>query len=208
MIICPELEKIFLLVPRTGSGSLYREVMTKYPKSFLLYRHMEADGVPMGYDRWEKIGFVRHPYSRLWSFYNFLRKFDYNPSTIAKENSHIARVRRSVERPFDDWILNNNECFSLSHDLQEGRYHYPVLTRRHPLPDTKLSQFVYLRPDLGTKIVKYENMKEFFTELGLSLDTVRNPSGEKPKIPEMTDEVKLHMNNFFKWDYSQNCQMV
>ncbi|MBL3684559.1 hypothetical protein F2981_16960 [Sinorhizobium meliloti] len=44
----------------------------KYPRSTLIYRHMEADGVPAGYDRWRKVGVVRHPVERLWSLYKFL----------------------------------------------------------------------------------------------------------------------------------------
>jgi hypothetical protein len=45
VILIPEIETIVLLVPRTGSGSLRKAIAAKYPKSVLLYRHMEADGV-------------------------------------------------------------------------------------------------------------------------------------------------------------------
>ena len=59
MILIPEKQVVLILVPRTGSGTLKRAVKARYPKSILLYRHMEADGGPAGYDRWQKIGIVR-----------------------------------------------------------------------------------------------------------------------------------------------------
>lgn len=51
MILIPELETVVILVPRTGSGSLRRAIAEAYPSSMLVYRHMEADGIPAGYDR-------------------------------------------------------------------------------------------------------------------------------------------------------------
>lgn len=51
MILIPEIQTVVILVPRTGSGSLRRAVAAKYPQSILLYRHMEADGVPAGHDK-------------------------------------------------------------------------------------------------------------------------------------------------------------
>ena len=49
MILIPEIEAVVILVPRTGSGSLYRAVLDRYPKALMPYRHMEADGVYMRY---------------------------------------------------------------------------------------------------------------------------------------------------------------
>ena len=61
MLLIPEIETVVVLVPRTGSGTLRRAIVQAYPKAMLIYRHMEADGVPAGYDRWSKVGVVRDP---------------------------------------------------------------------------------------------------------------------------------------------------
>jgi hypothetical protein len=43
MILIPEIETVLILVPRTGTGSLRRAVLQRYPRAMLIYRHMEAD---------------------------------------------------------------------------------------------------------------------------------------------------------------------
>lgn len=147
MIIIPEIETVVILVPRTGSGALRRAVAAKYPKSMLVYRHMEADGIPLGYDRWPRVGVVRNPLDRLWSLYKFLRNFGGN-----HDPAFILAMHASVARPFDDWLLNNEIVFTSPYDRAGlGRY-WPGYSVRHPIPENRKSQFVYLRPDLGTEI--------------------------------------------------------
>jgi hypothetical protein len=71
VIILPSIETVVVLVPRTGSGSLKRAILDRYQDAMPIYRHMEADGVPAGYDRWRRVGVCRHPVDRLWSLYKF-----------------------------------------------------------------------------------------------------------------------------------------
>lgn len=207
MIIVPEIQKVFILVPRTGTGSLYREIMRVYPRSFLLYRHMEADGVPHGYDRWERVGFVRHPVARLWSLYNYLGTYS-SIKSVAHDEAFSKRMRESVNRPFEDWLLNNEIAFSHPHDMVNGAYHYPALSRRHPLPDNRLSQFVYLRPDLGTTVHHYENLPHIMAELGLDSSARSNNSSKISGPPPLSIRGLDHITKFFKWDIAQKCAFV
>jgi len=73
MLLIPEIETVVILVPRAGSTSIKRAVLAKYPEAMMIYRHMEADGVPFGYDRWRKIGVVHNPIDRLCSLYKYLK---------------------------------------------------------------------------------------------------------------------------------------
>ena len=73
MIIIPEKELVLITPPRTGSTSLSDQIAQKYPMSFRPYRHMEADGVPFGYDRWRRVGVFREPVARLWSVYHYCK---------------------------------------------------------------------------------------------------------------------------------------
>jgi hypothetical protein len=207
MIIIPEIETVVILVPRTGSGSLYRAVLKKYKNSFLLYRHMEADGIPIGYDRWRKVGVVRHPLARLWSFYNYARGFDSTKMTH-HEDTHMKYVRESVAMTFDDWVLNNWKPFTLAHDLIEGKYYKAQLSRRHPLPENRISQFVYLRPDLGTEVFKFENLAVLFNELGINTDEHRNASSKPPGMPLVSQAVLDHICTFCSWEIEQKCLMI
>lgn len=56
MIIIPEINTVVILVPRTGTSTLRRAIAEIYPMSMMIYRHMEADGIPIGYDRWRRSG--------------------------------------------------------------------------------------------------------------------------------------------------------
>jgi hypothetical protein len=194
MILIPEIETVLILVPRTASGALRRAVAAKYPRSMQPYRHMEADGIPLGYDRWRRIGVVRHPVDRLWSLYKFLQKFDGE-----HEPAYIESMRRGVERPFDDWVMNNDIVFTQPYDSAGlGRY-WPHYTVRHPLPENRKSQFVYLRPDLGTEVVRYDDLVILTDQLGLSLGTF-NATVPEP-TPTLSDEATKYVCRVFAWDF-------
>lgn len=196
MIIIPELETVVILVPRTGTGTLRRAVADAYPKSFMIYRHMEADGVPMGYDRWQRLGVVRRPVDRLWSLYKFLRNFggDHDPA-------YIAKLRRSVDRPFSDWIVNNDIPFSTPYDSTgQGRY-WPQFTCRHPIPENRKSQAIYLRPDIGTVVFQYDQVERLYGWLGIPCEgRERRHETERSEPPELTPDARRYVQEWFAWD--------
>lgn len=206
MLIVPELQKVFILVPRTGSGTLYREMKRVYPKAMLLYRHMEADGCPRGYDRWERIGFVRHPLMRLWSLYHFMRVFV--GGAQVQHSADVLRILNQVDRPFDDWLLNNTEPWTIPYDLSGQNDFWPVLERTHPAPETRLSQWSYLRPDLGTKVLKFQNLQKHMAEWGLDPTALANATSKSRPPVTVNDDIVEHLNRFCKWDIEQNCELV
>lgn len=193
MIITPELETVVILVPRTGSGSLRRAIAEKYPQSMLLYRHMEADGVPAGYDRWARIGVVRDPLDRLWSLHKFLQSFsgDHDPA-------YLESMRRSAQVPFEEWVLTNQTVFTSPYDSAHAGRFFPRFTVRHPLPENRKSQFLYLRPDLGTKVYAY-GQGEIEDRLSIVLGHENSTGGTKP--PRVSPEVEAYMRKMFEWDY-------
>ncbi len=194
MLIIPEIETVVVLVPRTGSGTLRRAIVARYPKSMLIYRHMEACGVPAGYDRWPKVGVVRDPVERLWSLYKFTANFsgDHDPA-------FIESMRQSAARPFDDWLLHNQTVFTQPYDsANRGRY-WPQFTVRHPLPENRKSQFVYLRPDLGTQVFRYDEVGALAARLGVTLVDRQNataPSSPPPLSADGRDYIERAM----AWD--------
>ncbi len=194
MLLIPELEKILLLVPRTGTTALKNAILEAYPKSMLLYRHMEADGVPQGYDRWEKIGVVRHPIARLWSLYKYTKNFDhiYVPD-------YTESLRQSVVgMDFSTWILRNTFIFANAYGTVGLNHFHVQYTVRHPIPETMKSQFLYLRPDLGTRIYKFTDLAAL--ECDLNIRTVKCNHTEVEPMPRLTDEAYDHIQRFFNWD--------
>lgn len=198
MIVIPELETVVILVPRTGSGSLRRAIAKRWPRSMLIYRHMEADGVPLGYDRWTRVGVVRQPVDRLWSLYKFLRRFggDHDPA-------YIAAMRGQVDRPFADWLLNNEIPFTTPYDRAGlGRY-WPQFTVRHPLPENRKSQWLYLRPDLGTEVYRFDQLDELASRLDVSL-ALHNATTAEP-APPIGPEGWDYVRRSLWWDWEASC---
>lgn len=200
MIIVPELQTVVILTPRTGTGALRRAIVDAYPEAMLIYRHMEADGVPLGYDHWHRVGVVRHPVDRLWSLYKFLRTFGDTEHQRRHDPAYIQSLRRCAERPFSEWIVENQTVFTAPYDTAgKGRF-FPHYTVRHPLPENRKSQHVYLRPDLGTIVHQYSAIGELFAELGVDPIQYNQTSDEAP--PPLSAEAEDHMSRFFEWDFA------
>jgi len=205
MILVPEIQTVVILVPRTGSGSLKRAVAERYPRSMLIYRHMEADGVPLGYDRWRKVGVVRHPVERLWSLYRFLKNFRGSSDPLYEEGNrqtYLEKQRRSVECPFDEWIVRNEIVFTSPYDSDGLNRFWPHFSVRHALPETRKSQFLYLRPDLGTEIYPFAQLSCLFRELDVDGGHF-NASGCVDPPPPLSAKAMDHLARFFAWDLEQ-----
>lgn len=205
MIIVPEIETVFILVPRTSTGSLYRTVRQTYPRSMLLYRHMEADGVPAGYDRWRRVGFVRHPMMRLWSLYGYMSRW--KEKYAEKFPAEAIRIDKQASVPFEDWLLNNEQPWTTPADLIDGTDYWPIMMKRDPSPENKRSQFSYLRPDLGTVIHKFEDISDVYKQYGMELELHENARPNR-EVPAFSNTAWDHVEKFCAWDLAQGCKYV
>lgn len=200
MIIIPEIQTVVILVPRTASRSLKLAVRETYPRSMQLYRHMEADGVPQGYDRWPRIGVVRNPIDRLWSLYKYIQVMGGRQDGFGKwEPAYVEAQRRSVDLPFSYWVTENQTVFTGPYDSAgRGRF-WPSFAVRHHLPETRKSQFIYLRPDLGTRVVRFDQLHELEEALKIKLGHEHRTEGDCPGLSAAATD---HMARFFDWDFS------
>lgn len=198
MIFVPELQTVVILTPRTGTRSLKNALLATYPEAFMLYRHMEADGVPHGYDRWRKVGVVRNPVDRLWSLYKYLQRFGLD-WCAEHDETYTARMRASVEQPFEQWLIGNELPFTTPYDSAGlGRF-FPAYACRHPVPENRKSQFVYLRPDLGTAIYRFgDQLAALYADLGVTPGH-QNGTAEIP-TPRLSGDAKAYVDRWFAWD--------
>lgn len=198
MIIIPRLKTVVVMPPRTGSGTLKKAILATHEDAILLYRHMEADGVPQGYDRYYKVGVCRDPLDRLWSLYKFLRTFGLD----GKHDQEYARpLRESVSYwNFSGWILDNQRVFTSPYG-DTGSF-WPLYSVRHHLPENRKSQWLTLRPDLGTEIFRFGDFAALKERLELPELGHENGTGGK-KMPRLTPEAAAHMRKYFWWDAMQ-----
>lgn len=198
MLIIPERKVVVILTPRTGTRSLKNAVLKRYPAAFLLYRHMEADGVPQGYDRWPKVGVVRDPIERLWSLYKYLKRFGID-WCAEHDSTYTYNMRASVAAPFDHWLLHNELVFTSPYDSAGWGRFYPAYTCRHPMPENRKSQYHYLRPDLGTEIVPYPVVKRLWANL--EIDDLRENSTDETPPPTLSKQAAAYVQRWFSWDF-------
>ena len=198
MIIIPEIETVVILVPRTGSGSLRRALRNRYEHAFMPYRHMEACGVPHGYDRWRKVGVLRDPVARLWSLYKYLKAFDCDPAP-----GYAEAMRAQVDRPFEDWLLHNDAQFTMPYDPTHGGRIYPLYTVNHPIAENRKSQQLYLRPDLGTMVLRYGDAAALRDVLDVETEHFQNATDLTPP-PALSAEAERYVARCFAWDIGMN----
>lgn len=198
MILIPDLQITVILTPRAGSTALKEAILRTYPRAIMLYRHMEADGVPQAYDRWPKHGLVRHPVERLWSVYKYTREMSKHRNSAVFAD-YIRECEESAKRDFSDWIVNNRHVFASGGygTYDTGDYH-PFYSVKHALPENLKSAWVYLRPDLGTRIWQFDELAAFARFLKVEL-TKTNASSEEP-IPAISREAWNHIHRVHCWD--------
>lgn len=204
MIIIPELETVVILPPRTGSKALRNALLSTHPQSFMPYRHMEADGVPHGYDQWRRVGICRHPIDRLWSLYRYVKVMGEGREPDGKgkwEPGYIEAQADAANRPFDDWIINNRLPFTTPYSQGDASF-YPNFCVLHALPENRKSQKLYLRPDLGTQVYGYECADRLHKELGVNPDRIN--AAPPASRPTLSNEALEHIYRFFSWDLA-NC---
>lgn len=192
MIIVPEIETVVILVPKVASTSLKNAVLTAYPRAFIPYRHMEADGVLRGYERWQKIGLIRRPIQRLWSLYRYCQSLTEDSPGWAPGRAEA--LRKSTAVPFEDWLRSNTEIFARP---DAGNPYYSV---NHPKPETSKSQLEYLRPDLGTEVIRYDQITKIANRLVVSLNKANvSPKYDKSfNLPEIMASAG-HLHEDAKW---------
>jgi len=206
VIIVPELETVVLLNPRTGTGSLYRALLAKYDRAFMLYRHMEAEGVPRGYDRWRKVGVVRHPVDRIYSLYLFLKGKHLYQQDLNVDPRQLEWIRRSVDCSFEDYLLYNETMYPTGHICQQSMLFSPIRTVALGIAYNRVSQFQFLRPDLGTYTYGYEtSYGNLLTDLGLGkkLDYRCNATLFRElgiATPKLTPDAVRYCQRVFDWE--------
>lgn len=152
MIVIPEARAVVILVPRAGSTALKELLLGAFPRAFMPYRHMEADGVPAGYECYQKYGLVRKPLTRLWSMWHYIKRME-SERKPTWDSFGIDEIVAEANTGFINWMLNGSVPFARSASPTGNVY--PQYHTLHPKHEFHKSQYVYLRPDLGTRVFPF-----------------------------------------------------
>lgn len=188
MLIIPELQIILIFPPRTASGSLYRAVRQRYPRSMFLYRHMEMSGLPLGYDQWPSIGVIREPTARLWSLFKFI-----HTQKAVANRVNVEDMRASIAgKSFNEWLVTNQWVFASG----EGGPHWSV---RHPLPENFKSQRFYVTlPERDVFLYNFDSLLLLAGDLDIDLG--RHNTTDRRLWPELSTEAVEIINTYHDWD--------
>jgi hypothetical protein len=203
MLLIPEIETVFIRVPRTASSSLKKAIIARYPATLEVYHHMEADGVPHGYDRWRRIGVVRNPVARLHSLYRFLSAIERKPHHVSGWDTRMLRSVQGIS--FSRWLADNETVFTSPYSsaiygpVGNSPAFHPVYAVLHPLPENRKSQFLYLRPDLGTTVYRYETDLAALAN-DMALDWRPTAIRVLPSI-SITDYAEDHLRRVCDWEF-------
>jgi hypothetical protein len=183
-----DLRCIFIHIPRTGGVSVCKSIFNNLAgghKSFKEYKYIFGKN----YEDYFKFSFVRNPFDRLYSSYNFLKQgglgradLEFLWSTLEKYDSFDRFVKEGL--PYDNEIKE----------------------KVHFLPQVK---FIYNdRRDLEVDFVGYfENFQTDFSKVikRLNLDSnlahLNNSKPEYSSIQVFDNEMKEIVYHFYKEDF-------
>jgi hypothetical protein len=99
--------------------------------------------------------------------------------------------------PFNDWLVCNEVVFTSPYSTIDGERYWPFFNVLHSLPENRKSQFLYLRPDLGTTVYRFDDLQTLGAHLDIELPRTHE-TGTEP-VPALNDAADDHIRRFFAW---------
>lgn len=190
MLIIPELKKVVITPPRSGSTALRAAVKQKYEHASSPFRHGEVammQHVPGLVSRflreeWSIIYMLRHPTQRLISLWRYMHDVSYTRNARAPKE-WVDRVRNDANRPFNDWVQNSTELFNESSALPndgspESNYctHFQV-----PAARKSAKEFLATAPMRSVQLLRFADHAEYMAVLGVDIRHVTEARNESTK---------------------------
>lgn len=122
MIVIPELKKVVIMPPRSGSTSLKKTLLEVYKQAYCPHRHGEAIMAFQYIEGdWTFVYCLRDPVARLKSLWRYMQ----NVSPQRNPNAPPWWIREQnidADKPFSDWVFESKSKFS-SPDHEGDTYH-------------------------------------------------------------------------------------
>lgn len=178
-----EHQKVFIHIPKTGGTSI-----RKYLFGSDNGGHVRLIDLPKEYHNYDSFAFVRNPYSRVLSVYNFLKNGAKDTShSIITSTRNYSTVIKSFSS-FEDFVCRGLEAYYL--DIE------------HFLPQYLYTHFLGVK--LVKTICKYENYDdEVFKLFGVKLDVMNETADYEKDISKNYNENTYQVvNRLYKEDFA------
>jgi hypothetical protein len=203
MLIIPELRKVVIMPPRSGSKALKKTVLEVYKHASCPHRHGEVAmfnrnaPVSYGYD-WTFVYCLRNPVDRLKSLWRYMQNV--NPQrNPAAPPWWIREQNLDADRPFSDWVMQSTSKFS-SPDNDQDTYHAVAFQ----MPDVHKSATQYLK-GIGSRplqVLRCYNETDLTNILHIGTIPHINQSTPSKWDDSVTDEALASIRMYHHFDYS------
>lgn len=195
MLIIPELKKVVITPPRSGSTALRALIRDKYEHATSPFRHGEvamlghcklveqvADG------EWSIVYILRDPFQRMISLWRYMHDVSYTRNARAPKE-WVDRINKDADREFNDWLWNSTELFNESNAKPgDGSVESQYCTFFN-VPATRKSAGEFLRyaPNRSVELVRFLNNEDYKRVLGIDMNGINLGDARN-------ESTKLHAN--------------
>ncbi len=188
MFVIPELRKVVVMPPRSGSTSLRRALAAKYDFGWSPYRHAEVSMLKFvrqihpAVDDYGIVYILRDPMDRMISLWRYMQSVNRERNSRAPEE-WINRVRTDASRPFQDWLLNSTELFneSAAHPLDGSPQSHYCTAWNVPAAQKDARWFLRGAQPSSVEICRFGDTRDYQKILGLrwDVDIIRDNTTEQ-----------------------------
>ena len=193
MLIIPELKKVVITPPRSGSTALKAAVAAKYEHATNPYRHGEVamlgcagllEEVIDG--NYTIVYILRDPFKRMISLWRYMHDVSYTRNARAPKE-WVDRVRADADRPFNEWLWQSTELFneSKAHPRDGSPESKYCTFFQVPAARKSAGEFLRYAPNRSIQLVHFGDNREYLRHLGVSINApgdARNESTPREAV--------------------------
>lgn len=160
-----ELSCIFVHIPKTGGISICRSLFGNLAGGHDSIKNYQILFSKKDFLNYFKFGFVRNPWDRLFSAYNFLKHGGFNDSDREWANTHLSKFRE-FNHFVETWV-NKKNIYRYRHFIPQSEFLCSPITQRILVDfvgffENLESDFSYVKEKLGLTeaVLVYENITQ------------------------------------------------
>jgi hypothetical protein len=207
MLVIPELKKVVIMPPRSGSTALKAAVLDKYPLATCPHRHGEAvmfsrrmaqSHLELTAQEYSFVYCLRDPVERLKSLWRYMQNVSRtrNPTAPAW---WIRVQNRDADRPFSDWVMHSTSAFS-SPDNEQDTYH--AVAFQMPAAHKSATQYLKGIGNRPLQVLRCYNETDLTNILHIETVPHINQSTPSKWDDSVTDEALASIRMYHHFDYS------